>query len=122
MSSSVEIVTVVEVHFLRLGSASITGPFSNRTPREYREAKVVADDQPQTIRAAVIDIAIAQGEPAAAMRGLTVLPINYAIPKNEHRFDFPSSNVQFAAHYATCTVSAALKIDGRCFKVEEVEV
>lgn len=122
MSSSVEIVTVVEVHFLRLGSASITGPFSNQNTREYRAAKEVADDQPQTIRDAVIDIAISQGEPADPMRGLTVLPSNYASPKNEHRFDFPKSNVQFGAHYATCTVSAALKVDGRCFKVEEIKV
>ncbi len=123
MSSSVKIVTLVRMSLPRIGAAG-QGAFSFQK-NSFEGVRVVADAEQETIRKEVEWVASQNGEQAINLQHLQQIHSNYSNPKRklEFQLNVPGSGiVSQSPPYATCEIETALEVDGRYFKVEEIQV
>lgn len=123
MSSSVKIVTLVRMSLPRIGAAN-QGAFAFQK-NSFEGVRVVADAELETILKEVEWVASQNGEQAINLQHLKKIDSNYSNPKKKLEFELkvPGSGiVNQTPPYATCEMETALEVDGRYFKVEEIQV
>lgn len=122
MDKPIEHVTLVQIDLPRIGTAGGRGiGFGSRQCQEVVE---VADREPETVRAAVIALAVKHGETASDLERLGHNSPNWNTSFKGMTFDVrnPDANTMYSNCYATCVLFDALKIDGRYFKLEELRL
>lgn len=120
MDQPIEHVTLVQIDLPRIGTAGGRGMGSGN--RHCQELVEVANREPETIRAAVIALAVKHGETASDLERLGHNSPNWQSGFKGMTFDVrnPSGTTMYDSCYATCHLSDALKIGGRYFKLEEL--
>lgn len=122
MDKPIEHVTLVQIDLPRIGTAGGRGMgFGNRQCQEVVE---VEDREPETVRAAVIALAVKHGETASDLEQLAHNSPNWHSGFKGMTFDVrnPNASAMYSSCYATCHIYDALKIDGRYFKLEELRL
>lgn len=115
-----EIVTLAHVTLCRPGSASGHG-FSSR--REVNKVAEVRDAHPDTLRALVETLAVAEGENATSLRAMQqAFAPHFTSQRGVVVFNVQGPNTQYSTPYAMCLAHPALKVGDRYFKLEEVTV
>ncbi len=113
-----ELVTLAYIILNRIGSASGIGMSSHKQIDRVVE---VSDDNPETLRAAVVKLATKYGERPGSLGEIHIeTPSNGGHHPHMTTFNIQMLNVQYSTDYATCEVVPALKIGDRYFKLEEV--
>jgi len=79
----------------------------------------VIDDDVDTLRQKVIEVAEGNGEREGALHNLTRAQ-NLGFPPGQIVFDLQGISTQYSDPYAACVVFPALKVAGRFFRREEV--
>ncbi|WP_222548063.1 hypothetical protein [Asaia lannensis] len=119
-NASMELVTLAEVKLNRIGTADTFLQVPRQTAIEIRE---VRDQDPQTLREAVIEVAVEHGESRdglASLRQETGYHHFQPAQKGALYFNVQGTNIQYSDVYAVCLSYPALKIGDRYFKLEEV--
>ena len=116
-----ELVTLAHVTFNRVGSASRPGVTLHN---EVYRVSEVRDERVETLRELVVDLAVGLGESPDSLNRmwLETRPMDYTSQQGAMVFNIHGLNTQYGSPYAICYAHPALKIDGRYFKLEEVEV
>lgn len=114
-----ELVTLVEVVFNRIGTASGGGGFTSQ--RQLQKTGEVVDEEPETLREFIISTAEANGESVGSLADLRTERA-YGRNRGEYVFDIQARNVQYSLPYANCKAFPALKVDDRYFRLDEVKV
>jgi hypothetical protein len=114
-----ELVTLVEVVFNRLGTASGGSGFSSQ--RQLQKTGQIADEQPETISEFITATAEANGERVGSLSDLRWQRA-YGGSRGEYVFDIQRSNIQYGSPYAICKAFPALKVGERFFRLDEVNV
>ena len=116
-----EVVTVVHIKLNRIGSASrVGGGLGGSFGKRIELLEEVADDEPGTVREIVIKSAEGNGE---APGSLDELKYTQGYGKASRQvFNIQGRNVQYSEPYAECEIYAALKSEGRYFRLEEIVV
>lgn len=114
-----ELVTLVEVQFNRIGTASGGNAFSSQ--RQLHKTGEVADDEPETLREFIIATAEENGENVGSLADLRAEHA-YGRNQGEYVFDIQARNVQYSSAYANCKAFPALKVGDRYFRLDEVKV
>lgn len=116
-----ELVTLAQATLYRIGSASSFGIVPQQDITFIRE---VADDNPATLRAFVIDRAVEHGESRDKLEALREEhPVQYEpMPTGTLVFNIHHSNVFYSRPYAMCLAFPALKFGRRYFKLNETHV
>lgn len=115
-----KLVTLADVRVNRIGTA---GTFRHIPRKAINGIREVRDQDPQTLKEAVIEVAVEHGE---SPDGLTQLQqeSSYYHSQGRHEgalyFNVQGRNIHYGEVYAICLSYPALKIDGRYFKLEEV--
>lgn len=115
-----ELVTLAEVKVNRIGTA---GTFRQAPRQAVSGIREVRDQDPQTLREAVIEVAVEHGESRDGLSGLRQETSYYHFQpahKGALYFNVQGINVQYSDVYAVCLSYPALKIGDRYFKLEEV--
>ena len=113
-----EVVTLAIITLNRIGSAS-SGGFTQH--REVRRLQEVADEQAETLRAAIIQIAVELGENELALRSLADQGVQYDGSSRPARiFNVQGPNTSYSEPYASCRTFPALKAETRYFELAEV--
>lgn len=116
-----EVVTVVHIKLNRIGSASRAGGgFGGSFGKRIELLAEVANDQPDTVREFVIKNAEENGEAPGSLDELKYAQ-GYGHASRQI-FNIQGRNVQYSEPYAECEVYAALKSEGRYFRLEEIVV
>ncbi|AVB20160.1 hypothetical protein BKM25_16675 [Pseudomonas avellanae] len=113
-----ELVTVACIALNRIGSANSAGFGFGRHRRQQFFTEVI-DDDVDTLRQKVIEVAEANGEREGALHNL-MRAQNLGFPPGKIVFDVQGISTQYSDPYAACVVFPALKVAGRFFKLEEV--
>lgn len=116
-----ELVTLAQVIVNRIGTAGTVGHIPRRTVSGIRE---VRDRNPQTLREAVIEVAVEHGELREGLAGLRQESSYYhSQPGHQDAlyFNVQGRSTQYGDVYAICFSYPALKIGDRYFKLEEVQ-
>lgn len=122
MDKPIEHVTLVQIDLPRIGTAGGRGAFGFGN-RQCKELVEVANREPDTVRAAVIALAVKHGEPASDLEQLGHNSPNWNSCFKGMTFDVrtPNPTTFHSNCYATCVIFDALKINGRYFKLEEIQ-
>lgn len=114
-----EVVTVIHIKLNRIGSASRAGGgFGGGFGKRIELLAEVADGEPSTVREMVIKSAEENGE---APGSLDELKYSRGYGKaSQQIFNIQGPNVQYSEPYAECEVYAALRSEGRYFRLEEI--
>jgi hypothetical protein len=115
-----ELVTLAHVTLHRVGSASGQ---SFRENMEVSMTREVLDGSVESVRSAVLVIAAESGEqrvPLEALHQVSRL-LEYTAQPNTVVFDVLTADIFFSTPYATCYTFPALKINGRYFRLQEVD-
>lgn len=111
-----QIVILVRISLNRIGSIGSGGFSSHRQAEALREIK---DEETETIREAVVKFAVEQGEQEAKLSRLACANDFFHRNKQITAFDVHQLQVSYSTRYAECQVLAALKANGRYFKLDE---
>ncbi len=113
-----ELVTLAEIVLNRVGSATGGSP-----TKEVRRTIEVQDEQPQTIKDAVVTLAEAYGELRGGLKAMWQEGSwNHASQPGEIVFNIHGANTTYGYPYASCLAYPALKVGDRYFKLQEVKV
>jgi hypothetical protein len=117
--TTVDLVTLAEVELYRPQSA-LGGSFAARSDQR-NGIFVVADEEVDTLKEAVLNFAAQCGVDRAHLQGLQrVSGHQFSVDKGVITFDIYTRNVQYSTPYAACRASPALKVGARYFKLSEV--
>lgn len=116
-----ELVTLAHVTFNRVGSASRPGVALHNEIYRIRE---IRDGHVETLRELVLALAVELGESRDSLDPMWQenTSMHYTPQRGAVVFNIHGPNVQYSSPYAICYAHPALKVDGRYFKLEEVEI
>lgn len=112
-----ELVTLVRANLYRVGSIQGGGFGGNH--KNITVVREVQDENPESVRQIVIEIAEENGEPAGALGPLR-LESTWGRGVPALTFNIQSPRTMYSQPYAECQVFSALKIGTRYFKLEEI--
>lgn len=115
-----ELVTLVHGKFHRIGSAT-RGGFSGCNYKTLEKTQEIANDDLETLRDFVLSVAEKNGDTREALKEMTAEPI-WGKNKSPTIFHASLSNTFHSTPYAECKTFTAMKIEGRYFKLEEIEI
>ena len=114
-----ELVTLAHAQLKRIGSALSPGMGNHKSVSRLVE---VPDGGAESLREVVVSIAEEHGETRDRLQTMWLENAwNYTQQRGAVVFNIQGRNTSYSDPYAVCFAYPALKIDGRYFKLEEVE-